>query len=623
MNRGGFLLAVLVIILMTGSLATAQPVTWTNTAGGNWIDGASWSTSQVPLSLDQVIIGAGGAYTVTLNDAAAIGSLTIGAGTLSLNTGVLLLSNTDMKRIQVHAISSDSAKYTEDGVRGMLASSMPVFWNSSSNIIFTLDRADYEEDTDKLLLPDCVVENNKPIPACASTGFIHFEKIRQARFSQYPGKLVVYFRDGGNYSSGWGDYVMMGQTDNGINFAHEVGHYLHLVHTLHDGRNQTWYTDFYNMIWGIGTPQLSIPTAYAVINRRAGDLITANGYGIFDEDKTVGTDANETDRNLPVNDTPPDPGTVIFQHSGYNYAGNELVTDESCTSPGTVTVKDSSNTPYYLTPDRGNIMSYFKHCTKYFSMHLSPDQAKRVDQGLTRGSRRHLTNGAYPEGPAAVVTGGSVFPSIHVFARGDDWNIRNAYSDALTTYGWHSDVGLGTFTSGPAAVATGSVGSEVIHVFARADDRRIRYSAGIDTGWTGWTTQIGTKTFTSAPAAIVRPDGSINLFARGDDYNIYHAYGNGTSWSGWTSELGAGTFLSGPAAIASGNDIHVFALGPDRNILHSYWSTGPTWSGWINDLKAGTFTGPPSAVVTSNGNIHVFARGDDLNIWHSVYGLNG
>ena len=58
----------------------AATVAWNNTAGGNWSNPANWTPNQVPTSSDTAIITASGNYTVTLDAAATVAGLALGAG---------------------------------------------------------------------------------------------------------------------------------------------------------------------------------------------------------------------------------------------------------------------------------------------------------------------------------------------------------------------------------------------------------------------------------------------------------------------------------------------------------------------------------------------------------------
>src|ERR1700678_334358 len=67
----------LFLILVSGSNAQ---ISWTNAAGGNWNSAGNWSPNEVPRAADSVSISLNGNYTVTLDVAAKVESLTFAAG---------------------------------------------------------------------------------------------------------------------------------------------------------------------------------------------------------------------------------------------------------------------------------------------------------------------------------------------------------------------------------------------------------------------------------------------------------------------------------------------------------------------------------------------------------------
>jgi hypothetical protein len=70
------------------AVTTAQNVNWVNAAGGNWNVATNWNPQKVPEAGDHVFIDLPGTYTVTLNAAATVASLTVGD-----TTGVQTLAN--------------------------------------------------------------------------------------------------------------------------------------------------------------------------------------------------------------------------------------------------------------------------------------------------------------------------------------------------------------------------------------------------------------------------------------------------------------------------------------------------------------------------------------------------
>src|SRR5664279_139091 len=93
-----------VVLALGSNTGRSNPITWTNSSGGNWNVAANWSPNQVPASTDDAYITNNGSYTVTLNASATVGSLTLGgtsgtqsfvanANTLTLNGASTVGSN--------------------------------------------------------------------------------------------------------------------------------------------------------------------------------------------------------------------------------------------------------------------------------------------------------------------------------------------------------------------------------------------------------------------------------------------------------------------------------------------------------------------------------------------------
>ena len=144
--------------------------------------------------------------------------------------------------------------------------------------------------------------------------------------------------------------------------AHETGHYFHQAHThpvfeFADG-------------W---RPPKDLQEAASVIRKsvEAGGQTVQSGLDVFDGDG--------------YDDTPPDASNELFQ-SVYGAQGD-------CGPDGTVTIPvtfgDGVKKDYSLTPDRGNAMSYFKHCLS-FSMHFSGQQIAGIRESIEHQNRWHL-----------------------------------------------------------------------------------------------------------------------------------------------------------------------------------------------------------------------------------------
>ncbi|HXG47914.1 MAG TPA: hypothetical protein VNO52_09835, partial [Methylomirabilota bacterium] len=87
------------ILALAGPSLPAATLVWTNTAGGAWNVAGNWSPNAVPAAADTAFITNAGTYTVTVNAAATVASLTVGdptAGgspTLSLTAGAFTVTD--------------------------------------------------------------------------------------------------------------------------------------------------------------------------------------------------------------------------------------------------------------------------------------------------------------------------------------------------------------------------------------------------------------------------------------------------------------------------------------------------------------------------------------------------
>lgn len=147
--------------------------------------------------------------------------------------------------------------------------------------------------------------------------------------------------------------------------AHETGHYFHQWHT----HGAFSFPDGLRLARTIQEAADIIKTAV-----EKGDLSTADGLKIFDADDSQ------------VHDTPPDAGNELFD-TIYGFYGCGV--EDTIQIP--VAFADGSSHEYDLKPDRGNVMSYFKHCVN-IQMHFSGDQGIDIKNSIELGNRRHLIN---------------------------------------------------------------------------------------------------------------------------------------------------------------------------------------------------------------------------------------
>jgi len=73
-------------VMFAAVRASAMMISWNNASGGNWGTPGNWNPAQVPGASDDAVITLAGTYTVTLDVAGTLNSLTLGgaSGTQSL-----------------------------------------------------------------------------------------------------------------------------------------------------------------------------------------------------------------------------------------------------------------------------------------------------------------------------------------------------------------------------------------------------------------------------------------------------------------------------------------------------------------------------------------------------------
>jgi Polyglycine hydrolase-like, structural repeat len=250
-----------------------------------------------------------------------------------------------------------------------------------------------------LLYQDCTLSATADLnapkefpPACDSQPN-NDERNRVAQF--YPGKLVVYLSKGASprydetahrwrmdaprVNSNWSNhvdwFVLMSPGDPGHTLAHEIGHYLHLLHSFGTQPNSLDDT-----IGADGKPALGARTLIRnyVLNN---GLPKAAGVKLFDADDTICASAPTI---LCVADTPPDPGPALFRSAGL---------DPCDPSGGTLTFSvQFPDGPfiYRFTPDRNNVMNYWEATCPRTLASISPDQVAGVRAAVMRMNRQHL-----------------------------------------------------------------------------------------------------------------------------------------------------------------------------------------------------------------------------------------
>ncbi|MCI5144424.1 MAG: hypothetical protein D3923_02610, partial [Candidatus Electrothrix sp. AR3] len=202
---------------------------------------------------------------------------------------------------------------------------------------------------------------------------------RQRIGKQYRHKMVLLFCDGNMlsydkknklwiiitrtyaFSGGDAEFVALptgkGDLQGFANLvAHETGHYFHQPHTH-------------------GWMPKNIKEAGRLIKDfvEKGNHSLEDGLTVFDGDG--------------YKDTPPDAGNDLFNNE-YG-AGGDCASQDNVLIP--VTFSNGVQKDYSLNPDRGNVMSYFKHCLN-FKMRFSQEQITGIQKSIEEKNRWHLCN---------------------------------------------------------------------------------------------------------------------------------------------------------------------------------------------------------------------------------------
>jgi formylglycine-generating enzyme len=92
------LILISILLLLTSPYAVAEPVVWSNPAGGIWNIAENWTPAKVPLTEDDVIVDLTGDYGISVDSDVTINSLTMDSGdsVLLLNTGTVVIATPDM-----------------------------------------------------------------------------------------------------------------------------------------------------------------------------------------------------------------------------------------------------------------------------------------------------------------------------------------------------------------------------------------------------------------------------------------------------------------------------------------------------------------------------------------------
>ena len=237
--------------------------------------------------------------------------------------------------------------------------------------------------------------------------------------------------------------------------AHEMGHYLHLGHT-HGWlpKDKSEFVDLVNKgltQWG-----------YTKLNVAQ----------MFDGD--VGA----------VTDTPADPGPDLYK----------AITGDACSATNAISIPVTTAGQSFnvsFSPDRRNIMSYYKDCPFPEGFHLSSQQAQRARESIEFGNRLPLVNLApgflIPQWSPDVEAVSWGPGRLDLFVAGTDIKtMHKAYSPPTgwtppMAYNAESWDNMGGKIVGKPGVV--SWGSDRLDVFVRGTDNRIYHKAWSGNAW--------------------------------------------------------------------------------------------------------------------------------------------
>jgi hypothetical protein len=254
-----------------------------------------------------------------------------------------------------------------------------------------------------LLSRDCTLAPNADFsgpksapPACdyppPFPGYNSNDTERKRVAELYPGKLVAFFAFGrapywnettqhwedvrGGLAWSWSNhifpFVRMNADAPGLSLSHEIGHYLHLVHTF--GPTVSRLDDI------VGEKGVRSLIREFIQNSR---LPRNRGLEVFDGDLSICV-ANPMLHC--ITDTPPDPGDGLFRNEGLNpcAAGEGTLSFD-------VQWPDGEVISFAFVPDRENIMSYWNQTCRGLPARITRDQASGVQDAFVNQNRAHLT----------------------------------------------------------------------------------------------------------------------------------------------------------------------------------------------------------------------------------------
>ena len=291
--------------------------------------------------------------------------------------------------------ASEPNAVTADHIRQVLEAANLIYQPAGIQFVYDL-ASDFIQENNTLLNLDFTVPDGLDYNQPESSPPLSDDQIRELaqphederqRVSrQYCGYMVLLFCDGNMlvYDSDLSRWVISSRSyafsGSNLEFvalptgqgniqgfgnlvAHETGHYFHQWHT----HRAFHFADGWRLL--VTVDELATLIRNAV---DAGNVSVTDGLEMFDADISQ------------VDDTPPDAGHRVFDTE---YGSHGCGPEDSITIP--VSFSDGSSHSYTLQPDRGNIMSYFKHCLN-IPMHFSSAQIVNMRRTLETLNRQHL-----------------------------------------------------------------------------------------------------------------------------------------------------------------------------------------------------------------------------------------
>jgi uncharacterized protein YqjF (DUF2071 family) len=435
------------------------------------------------------------------------------------------------------------------------------------------------------------------------------DKARQAFAEQYPGRLVVFIREGvaPGYTHYCGaNYIAISKADvtDDFTLATQLGYYFGLPATSGNFRNVQELKDHIINAFPDGAPPVAVV-------------------------RFLDADATDAFGNAFILDTPADPGAAVYQDV-YQYTPGDY--ESFSQKPQSlwveVTFPSGKQQTFPFVPLVDNIMSNFPHDTE--KTYLTPGQIFYVRDKLENGELRSLIVprwqllGGHATTTPTVVSWGD--QRLDIFASGKDAKVYHIAYDHKVWYpsdqlnAWDN---LGRPMKG--LISAVAWRPNRLDITVTGPDNNVYHKAYEDGTWfpsvnpDEWDLIGGTTS--EAPAVASWGQQRLDIFVRGMDRQLYHkAYDNGTWYpsagpSSW--DLLGGLMIGPPVAVSWGpNRVDVFIQGLDTAVFHRAWDNG-AWQAW--DFLGSLIIGTPSVVCWAPGRMDITVSGRDGRVYHKAY----